>query len=86
MSPAQAQQLVETLRTAGSRTDGALSSRSVQLAVTVLKAATGWALQTGLVGRDPLGGYRRPRAQTAKGAGLAWTADEARAFLVFRER
>ena len=81
MSPSQAQQLVETLRAEGSRTGGALSSRSVQLAVTVLKAATGWALETGLVGRDPLAGYRRPRAQTSKGAGAAWTVDEARAFL-----
>lgn len=33
------------------------------------------------MGRDPLAGYRRPRAQAAKGAGAAWTADEARAFL-----
>jgi site-specific recombinase XerC len=62
MSPSQAQQLVEVLRAEGSRTGGALSSRSVQLSITVLKAATGWALETGLVGRDPLAGYRRPRA------------------------
>ena len=81
MSPSQAQQLVEVLRAEGSRTGGVLSSRSVQLSITVLKAATGWALETGLVGLDPLAGYRRPRAQTAKGAGAAWTADEARAFL-----
>ena len=82
MSPSQAQQLVEVLRAEGSRIGGALSSRSVQLSITVLKAATSWALETGLVGRDPLAGYRRPRAQTSKGAGAAWTADEARAFLV----
>lgn len=82
LSPSQAQQVVEVLRTEGSRTGGALSSRSVQLSITVLKAATAWALETGLMGRDPLAGYRRPRAQTAKGAGAAWTADEARAFLV----
>ncbi len=82
MSPSQAQQLVGVLRAEGSRTSGALSSRSVQLSITVLKAATSWALEAGLVGRDPLAGYRRPRAQTAKGAGAAWTVDEARAFLV----
>jgi integrase len=81
LSPSQTQQLVETLRTEGSRTGGALSARSVQLSVTVLKAATAWALETGLVGRDPLAGYRRPRAQAAKGAGAAWTVEEARAFL-----
>jgi len=82
LSPSGTQQLVEVLRSVGTRSGGALSSRSVQLAVTVLKAATGWAFETGLVGRDPLAGYRRPRAQTSKGTGAAWTADEARAFLV----
>jgi integrase len=81
MSPSQAQQLVEVLRAEGSRAGGALSPRSVQLSITVLKAATAWAFETGLMGRDSLAGYRRPRAQTAKGAGAAWTADEARAFL-----
>ena len=81
VSPSQAQQLVEVLRAEGSRAGGALSPRSVQLSITVLKAATSWAFETGLVGRDPLAGYRRPRAQTTKGAGAAWTADEARAFL-----
>ena len=80
-SPSQAQQLAETLRAEGSRAQGALSARSVQLSLTVLKAATAWALETGLVGRDPLAGYRRPRATTSKGAGAAWTVDEARAFV-----
>ncbi len=47
----------------------------------LIKAATAWAFETGVVGRDPLAGFRRPRAQTAKGVGAAWTADEARAFL-----
>ena len=81
MSPSQAQQLVEILRAEGSRTGGALSPRSVRLSLTVLKAATSWALETGIIGRDPLAGYRRPRAQAAKGAGAAWTTDEARALL-----
>jgi len=80
--PAEAQALVSTLRTAGSRLNrGGLSDRSVQLAVTVLKAATGWAVETGLVMRDPLVGFRRPRVKSGAAAGSAWTADEARAFL-----
>lgn len=82
LSPAQAQQVVEDLRTRGGRNSSPLSDRSVQLSVVVLKAATAWAFETGVVGRDPLAGFRRPRAQAGKGAGEAWTADEARAFLV----
>ncbi len=81
LSPAQAQQLVEDLRARGGRNGSPLSDRSVQLSVVVLKAATVWAFETGVVGRDPLAGFRRPRAQAGKGAGEAWTTDEARAFL-----
>ena len=81
MSPSQAQQLVEVLRVRGARNGAPLSARSVQLSVVVLKAATAWAFETGLVGRDPLAGFRRPRAAAGKGAGEAWTAEEARAFL-----
>jgi integrase len=81
LSPVVAQQLVEELRAKGGRNASPLSDRSVQLAVVVLKAATGWAFETGLVGRDPLAGFRRPRAQAGRGAGEAWTAQEARTFL-----
>jgi len=81
VSPSQAQQLVEVLRVRGGRSGAPLSARSVQLSVVVLKAATAWAFETGLVGRDPLAGFRRPRAAAGKGAGEAWTADGARAFL-----
>jgi hypothetical protein len=81
MSPAQAQQLVELLRSRGGRNDTPLSDRSVQLSIVVLKAATAWAFETGLVGRDPLAGFRRPRAQAGKGADEAWAAENARAFL-----
>ena len=75
MSPSQAQQLVEVLRAQGCRNGTTLSARSVQLSIVVLKAATAWAFETGLVGRDPLAGFRRPRAAAGKGAGDAWTAE-----------
>lgn len=83
LTPARAQELVEKLRSGdGSRLNrGALSARSVQLAVQVLKAATRWATETGLVSRDPLVGFKRPRAQTSSAATGAWTAAEARQFL-----
>ena len=41
----------------------------------------GLGVRDGADGTRSSAGYRRPRAQTAKGAGAAWTADEARAFL-----
>ncbi len=82
LSPKQAQQLVETLRARGGRNGTPLSSRSVQLAIVVLKAATTWAVETRIVGRDPLLGFKRPRAKASKDATAAWSNDEARAFLV----
>jgi integrase len=82
LSPARAQELAETLRANGSVLNrGGLSPRSVQLALTVLKASTAWSFETGLVGRDPLAGYRRPRAQSNGVSGDAWTAEEAKTFL-----
>lgn len=80
LSPAAVEEMVTKLRTAGSRLGrGGLSPRSVQLAVTVLKAATSWALKTGLLNRDPLAGYDRPRATSR--SMTSWTVPEARAFL-----
>lgn len=81
LTPKQAQRLVETLRECGGRNGSPLSSRSAQLAIVVLKAATSWAVETRIVGRDPLLGFKRPRATAAKDATAAWNADEARAFL-----
>ncbi len=82
LSPTRVQTMVETLRTDGSRLGrGALSQRSVQLAVGVLKSATRWAFETGLMSRDPLAGYRRPRSQLSAAATGAWTPEEAGAFL-----
>lgn len=60
---------------------GALSARSVQLAIQCLKASTRWAFETGLVSRDPLAGFKRPKAQASSAATGAWTADEASKFL-----
>ncbi len=81
MSPKQAQQLVEILRAQGDRNGTPLSSRSVQLAIVVLKAATTWAVETRIVGRDPLLGFKRPRSKASKDATAAWTTEEARSFL-----
>ena len=80
LTPAVASDLVDELRTSGSRLGrGGISQRSLQLAVTVLKAATSWALTTGLLGRDPLAGYKRPRATSR--TMTSWSTEEARAFL-----
>lgn len=85
LTPAAAQGMVDALRDGGKRPAKGktarrrLSDRSVQLTAQVLKSATRWALATGLVARDPLIGYRRPRA--ASPAMHVWTAEEVRAFL-----
>ena len=85
LTPAIAQGMVDSLRAGGKKpakgeTEGrGLSNRSVQLAAQVLKSATRWAVTAGLIGRDPLVGYRRPRSTSP--AMRAWTADEARTFL-----
>jgi integrase len=80
LTPATVAALVETLSAAGKR-DGksGLSPRSIQITVGVLKASTAWALRSGLLGRDPLAGYRRPRAQSPTMS--AWDVSEAREFL-----
>jgi integrase len=83
LNASRAAQLVETLRspTGSALGRGALSARSVQLAVQCLKASTRWAFETGLVSRDPLAGFKRPKAQASAAATGAWTADEASKFL-----
>ena len=75
--------LVETLRSpAGSSLGrGELSPRSIQLAIQCLKASTRCAFETGLVARDPLAGFKRPKVQESMAATGAWTADEASRFL-----
>jgi integrase len=83
LNATRAGQLVETLRSpAGSSLGrGELSPRSIQLAVQCLKASTRWAFETGLVARDPLAGFKRPKAQDSMAATGAWSAEEAGAFL-----
>ncbi len=56
-----------------------LSARSTQLAAGVLKAACAFAVSTEMIGRNPIAGVRRPRAEGQ--AMRVWSADEARAFL-----
>jgi integrase len=82
LTPAKAQTMVDTLRAGGSTLGrGSLSPRSVQLAVQILKAATRWAHETELLSRDPLTGFRRPRANASSKASGAWTPQEAAEFL-----
>ena len=57
--------MVETVRTAkSSRGRKGLSPRSAQLAVGVLKSACGWAVENGILGRNPIAGIRRPRSKS----------------------
>jgi integrase len=80
LTPAKVGALVEMLRASGSTLNrGGLSGRSVQLVVTVLKAATAWSVIHGLSNRDALAGYKRPRVQTK--VMTAWSTAEARSFL-----
>jgi integrase len=56
-----------------------LSDRVVQMSTGFLRAATKYALATGLIGRDPLAGVRRPRAQAPEMK--VWTLEQSRTFL-----
>jgi integrase len=49
------------------------------LAVGILKAACAFAVSTEMIGRNPIAGIRRPRAESP--TMRAWTSGEARAFL-----
>jgi len=80
LTPATVNGMVETLRTTkSSRGREGLSTRSAQLAVSVLKSACAWALKNGLLGRNPLSGLDRPRSKPK--AMKCWSAEEAKAFL-----
>ena len=78
-----ARDLAETLRSpTGSRLGrGALSDRSVQLALSKLKSATRWAAENDYIARDPLRAYRKPKAEASSAATQAWTVEEANRFL-----
>jgi len=80
ITPKQITEAVERLRTEKSaRGRRGLSPRSAQLTVGVLKAACAWAVENGLLGRNPVIGVRRPRGNARTMA--AWDAEAARAFL-----
>jgi integrase len=80
LTPKTVTELVQTLRTSVSSAGRkGLSPRSAQLAVGVLKAACAWAVENGLLGRNPVVGVRRPRANST--VMRAWTIEEARQFL-----
>jgi integrase len=80
LTPSTVAALVELLRNSGRKDGGSgLSPRSVQISVGVLKAATRWANETGMLARDPLSGYRRPRAISKPMA--FWEEHEAQKFL-----
>ena len=80
LTPALVSSLVDKMATTKSANgrDG-LSSRTCQVAVGVLKSATKWALANGMLSRDPLVGYQRPRLQHS--AVVCWSPDQARQFL-----
>ena len=81
LTPKMVNDVADKLRAQGSTQGrGGLSPRSVQVAITTLKAATAWGAGTDLLARDPLAGLRRPRAKPSS-VGQAWSVEEARAFL-----
>ena len=81
LTPEVAGNLVSTLKREGRRQGpGGLSDRSVQQAIQVLKAATRWAYESGVLNRDPLKGFRRPQAKQSRATG-AWSAEEAQAYV-----
>jgi integrase len=80
LTPAHVTNMIEALRT--NRSSGGrkgLSARSAQLSTGLLKAACVWALENGLIGRNPLAGVHRPSAKSK--AMTAWSTEEARSFL-----
>jgi integrase len=80
LTPANVTALVHTLRTAKTAKgrDG-LSSRSTQVTVGVLKSAYTWAVNNGLLNRNPISGVQRPKVQRT--ATTTWQPEEARGFL-----
>jgi len=84
LTPKMVTELVDTLRTATTSTGrSGLSARSAQLSVGVLKAATAWAAENDLLGRNPIAAVRRPRAHSE--VMKPWSADDARTFLTATE-
>lgn len=80
LTPKVVNGMTQTLRTAkSSKGRQGLSARSAQLSVGVLKSACMWAVKNGLIGRNPIAGIERPRAESS--VMRAWTTEESRQFL-----
>lgn len=80
VTPADVQRLVEKLRTTKtSQGRPGLSPRSLQLTVGVMKAAYAFAVEGGLLARNPMTSVRRP--QIVQRVPTTWTAEDARKFL-----
>ncbi len=76
LTPQQVVTFAEQLRTEKTSTGRqGLSPRSRQLAVGVLKSACAWAVENGLIGRNPIAGVRRPSGKSK--AMSPWTAEQA---------
>ena len=90
MSVPQKRTMQDTLRSTIRATGKTgLSDRSIQLTVQVLKSATKWAATPedlgggALISRDPLSGFRRPKAKAKISS--TWTVEDARTFLAATE-
>ena len=71
---------MEKLRTTRtSQRRAGLSPRSLQLTVGVLKSAYAYAVETGLLGRNPIAGVRRPSVEQRPPT--TWDETSARAFI-----
>ncbi len=80
LTPKKVGEWTSTLQATGSRTGKPLSPRAAQMAVTILKASTRWALENRLLERDPLAGVRRPKGGASR-AKRVWNPEQASAFL-----
>ena len=80
LTPANVTDLVNRLRTTKSaKGRKGLSPRSAQLVVGVLKSAYAWAVNNGLLNRNPIAGVKRPLVkQTVMNT---WNSEEARTFI-----
>lgn len=80
LTPKDVTVLVEKLRTTRtSQRRAGLSPRSLQLTVGVLKSAYAFAVETGLLGRNPIVGVRRPAVDQRPPT--TWDGATARSFL-----
>jgi integrase len=80
LRPIDVQNMVERMRNEKSSTGrNGLSARSTQVAVMVLKSACSWAVEDGILGRNPVATIKRPRVEAK--AMTSWSVADARAFL-----